>query len=221
MTAQEKAVAAVHAGDLEELRRLAAEDPSVAEARSEAGVSILLEACYRNRTDMVDALLAVRRTPFDIFEATALDRVERLTEILEGDPAAPGAWSPDGFTPLHLAAFFGRARATRLLLERGAEIGAVARNPMKVQPLHAAMVRGEREVVVALLVAGADPNARQQAGYTPLQAAAHRGATELAELLLSHGADPAAANDEGKTALDLARADGHPETAALLERHQK
>lgn len=221
MTAQEKAVAAVHAGDLEELRRLAAEDPSVAEARSEAGVSILLEACYRNRSDMVDALLAVRRIPLDLFEATALDRIERLTEILKGDSAALGAWSPDGFTPLHLAAFFGRARATRLLLERGADVGAVARNPMKVQPLHAAMVRGERDVVVALLVAGADPDARQQAGYTPLQAAAHRGATELAELLLSHGADPAAANDEGKTALDLARADGHPETAALLERHKR
>ncbi len=220
MTIQAQALAAVNEGDLDELRRLAAEDPTVAEARAETGVSILLEACYRKRGDMAEALLAVRRTPLDVFEAAALDRVERLEEILESEPDALGTWSADGFTPLHLAAFFGHSRSTRLLLTRGGEVDAVARNPMKVRPLHAAMVVGARDVIVALLVAGADPNARQQAGFTPLQAAAHRGATELAELLLSHGADPAAVNDAGKTALDIATADGHTETAALLERHQ-
>ena len=44
----------------------------------------------------------------------------------------------DGFTPLQLAAYFGAARAAALLLARGAEVGAVADNPMRIQALHAA-----------------------------------------------------------------------------------
>ena len=52
--------------------------------------------------------------------------------------------------------------------------------------------------------AGANPNVRQQGGYTPLHGAAHNGDAELVQLLLDHGADPAAPNDDGKTPRDLA-----------------
>jgi len=43
-----------------------------------------------------------------------------LTELLAEDPELVDAMSGDGFTPLHLAAFFGQADAVRLLLARGA-----------------------------------------------------------------------------------------------------
>jgi ankyrin repeat protein len=65
---------------------------------------------------------------------------------------------------------------------------------------------GDRESVRALLEAGADPNVRQQGGYTPLHTAAHNDDAELARLLLDHGADPAVKTDDGQTAADMAGA---------------
>ena len=71
-------------------------------------------------------------------------------------------------------------------------MGAVARNDMKVQPLHSAVAAGAREVVAALLLAGADVNARQEGGYTPLMGATQREDEEMARLLMDHGAEESA-----------------------------
>jgi ankyrin repeat protein len=74
-----------------------------------------------------------------------------------GDPAA---WSGDGFTALHLAAFFGEAGAARVLLSSGADVHALSRNPLAVPPLQSAVAAGERELAQLLLEAGARPDAR-------------------------------------------------------------
>ena len=45
-------------------------------------------------------------------------------------------------------------------------------------------------IVAALLVAGADPNARQEGGFTPLMAAEQQEEEgDMVRLLLDHGAD--------------------------------
>jgi len=60
---------------------------------------------------------------------------------------------------------------------------------LKVQPLHSAAAAGEREIAHLLLDAGADPNARQEGGFTPLTAAEQNGDTALAALLREYGAE--------------------------------
>ena len=42
----------------------------------------------------------------DVFEASATGNLERLTELLDGDPELVASRSPDSFTALHFAAFF-------------------------------------------------------------------------------------------------------------------
>ena len=118
-------------------------------------------------------------------------------------PGAAADWSPDGFTALHLAAFFGRETVAATLLEHGADVNAVARNPLRVQPLHSAAAAGHTPVARLLLEYGADPNARQEGGFVPLHAAAQAGNDELYELLLASGADQDAATDDGRTAADF------------------
>jgi ankyrin repeat protein len=85
-----------------------------------------------------------------------------------------------------------------------------------VQALHAAVASRNAEAVALLLDRGADPNARQQVGYTPLMGAANAGREDLVDLLLRHGADRTLVNDEGKTAADIARERGHAAVAARL-----
>jgi ankyrin repeat protein len=188
---------AIEAGNADQVRSILVEDPSLAGSRSETGVSALLWARYRNRPDLVDALLAADPV-LDVFDAAALGRLDRLVELVDGDPAQANAWSADGFTPVGLAAFFGQPEAVRFLIGRGADVHAVARNPMLVQPLHAATAARSADSVRLILEAGADPDARQQEGWTALMAARRHGDDEIIELLLAHGAhDPDAAGQPG------------------------
>jgi uncharacterized protein len=166
--------------------------------------SEILQALYTGRDDELTRLLALE-PDLDVFEAAAVGRTAHLHKLLDDDRELATAWSGDGFTALHLAAFFGQLAAARLLVDHGADVRAVSRNPMAVEPLHSAAAKGSVEVCNLLLENGADPNARQQGGWVPLHAAAANGNRELEDLLVSHGADPSIANESGQTADDLRR----------------
>jgi uncharacterized protein len=195
--------ALIEAGDADGVRGLLAEQPWLAAERDDEGVSPLLRARYRMDKGMVEAVRAhVDR--LNVFEAATFGDLDRLTELLGDDPALVEAMSGDGFTPLHLAAFFGQADAVRLLLSRGASADRNGTGWMTGTPLHAGASGSHAGVVRLLLDAGADPNNRQRHGYTPLHSAAANGDLESLELLLDAGADPAATNDEGETPLALA-----------------
>jgi len=155
-----------------------------------ADVSPILQARYEDREDDLAALLAAD-PELDVFEAAAVGRTDRLRELLDADPTLVAAWSPDGFTPLHLAAYFGHVDSVRFLLERDAAHDAVARNELAVQPLNSAaasQVAGARVAVARLLLdAGADPNAEIAGGFRPLDAALRNGDDELVALLRERG----------------------------------
>jgi uncharacterized protein len=181
-------------------------------------VSELMQALYRGDRKRAAELQAAQGE-LDVFEAAALGDVERLRGLLASDPSSIAAWSADGFTPLHFAAFFGHPEAAGLLVEHGADLEAPARNEefaFAARPLHSAAAARNREVSAILLAAGADANARQHGGFTPLLEAAQHGDSELAELLLAHGADPALTAEDGRSAADLAAEAGAPRLAERL-----
>jgi len=191
---------AIEAGNAAKVTSILAEEPHLAGSRSATGVSALLWARYRSLPDVVDAILAAEPV-LDVFDAAALGRLDRLAELVDEHPEQANAWSADGFTPVGLAAFFGHPDAVRFLIERQADVHAVARNPMLVQPLHAATAARSVESVRLLLEAGADPDAEQQEGWTALLAARRHGDEEIVALLLAHGArdtpaDPADPGEE-------------------------
>lgn len=93
-------------------------------------------------------------------------------------------------------------RVKRLLATDAALIHA--RDSDGSTPLHCAAWKGHQAVVVVLLNAGADVNARNNNGHwgtTPLHAAAHANQAAIAELLIKHGADVNAPDLNGQTPL--------------------
>src|SRR5687767_7296072 len=158
------------------------EQPELASAKDANGVSILLLARFHRNAEATAALIAAG-APVTPLEAAALGEVA----LLEG--ADLSVRSGDGFTPLHLAAFFAGAETVKTILATGFPADADAVNRFKVRPIHSAAAAGDNESVAALLEAGANPNVQQEGGYTPLHTAAHNNDRALVELLLRHGAN--------------------------------
>jgi ankyrin repeat protein len=150
-------------------------------------VSPLLQAKYRGDDAEAERLLAAN-PELDVFEASAFGWLDRLRELLVEDLDRAREYSPDGFTALHLAAFFGQPEAARTLLDAGADPHAVARNSMRVQPLHSAVAARNLEAAHLLLDAGADPNVSQQDEFTPLDGAIQNEDVAMEQLLRDHGA---------------------------------
>ncbi|MGH7582579.1 MAG: ankyrin repeat domain-containing protein, partial [Gemmatimonadales bacterium] len=124
--------------DLERVESLVTADPTLLNRHAATGETALLAALYHRSHDVV-AWLRPRRWNRTVFEAAAIDDVETMTTLLALLPDAADSYSLDGWTPLHLAAFFGAAGAARQLLTHGADPRRIARNDMANTPLHAAL----------------------------------------------------------------------------------
>jgi uncharacterized protein len=157
-------------------------------------VSAVLQAVYRGDRDEAERLAEGKE--LDVFEAAALGRTDRLRELLDEEPARANAFGDDGFHPLGLACFFGHVDAARLLLERGADVNALARNEqIQTAAIHAAAASGDAEsdettryeLVDLLLEHGADPNLEQGGGFRAIDAARQNGDERVEALLLEHG----------------------------------
>ena len=198
--------AAIEAGDVVRVRTLLADDPALARTRDAEGVTALLRARYRFDDDLVGAVRP-HAGELDVFEASAFGDVGRLRSLLADDPSLATAVAGDGFTALHLAAFFDGPDVAHALLEAGADVDAHGTGWMTGTALQSAASARNLPVAEVLVAAGADPDARQGQGWTPLHSAAHNGDAAMIAVLLAAGADVTLADDEGRTAADHARDD--------------
>lgn len=125
----------------------------------------------------------------------------------------------DGISPLVLAAHSGHAEMVAFLLGRRADVNAAEAG---YTALHAAVLRGDLDMINTLLAHGANPNARLTkgtraprdtnhwilssylAGATPFLLAAKYGEPAIMRLLVAHGADPLLPTNDGSTPLMMA-----------------
>ena len=210
---------AIHENSRDRVAQLVVADPAQARARNPAGVSALMQARYEFRLEIVD-LLRNAAGELDVFEAATLDHVPRLQALLANHPELAKEFSNDGFTPLHLAAFFAQPAALEELLRHAPDVNAVSRNAMKVAVINAAAASRNTEVVKLVLRAGADPDTQQEAGYTALHSAAINNNSDMVRALLDGGADPGVRTDAGQTAAEMAREKGHTEVSEMLRMAQ-
>lgn len=217
MEMHEDLFAAITAGDLDAVRALLTAHPDLVGARRSDGVSAVLAAVYQRRQPIA-RLLVERGALLDAFEASAVGEIARLEAALAGDPAGLNRLSADGWTPLHLAAFFGQLKAAEILLARGADLHVRSTNPTGNTALHAALAGGHALVAGVLIGAGADVNATSAGGWRPLHIAVANGQLDSVKALIAQGADVDAVNDAGQTPLALATQRGQKTVVEFLLR---
>jgi ankyrin repeat protein len=144
----------IDAGDAQGIRDLLTAEPQAAAGHDDAGLTVLMRAAYRGG-EIFEAVRAAK-PPLEPFDRLLVGESDSLP--------APDAWTPDGFTPLHIAAFAHNVEATRTLLEAGADPNAIATAPFaRVTPLGTCRFSGATDVAEVLLAYGADPTITEAA----------------------------------------------------------
>jgi ankyrin repeat protein len=205
---------AIKQGNKDEVERRVNLDPGLIHVK-ENGLSPILVAAYHHEPEIA-SYLADKTVAINIFEASATGKINNVIRLLARDPQLVNAYAEDGFQPLGLASYFGHVEAAEYLIKAGAPINSHSRNGLKAAPIQSAVAAGHERVVQMLLRLGADPNAREQGGYTPLHAATQNGSDDMIRILLYGGADLTLKGKDGKTPLDLAMESGDEKTIIIL-----
>jgi ankyrin repeat protein len=205
---------AIKQGNKDEVERRLTLDPVLIHAR-ENGLSPIMVAAYHHEPEIA-SFLADKTVGLTIFEAAATGKINNIIRLLARNPQLVSAYSEDGFQPLGLACYFGHLDSAEYLVKAGAPINSHSNNALKAAPIQSATAGGHRKVVKMLLENRANPNIREQGGYTPLHAAAQNGDEEMIRTLLFGGADMNLKSDNGKTPLDIAIEAGQDKATLLL-----
>jgi uncharacterized protein len=208
---------AVKKGDMTRINQLLKDNPALSNAREKNGVSAIFLALYRGNKPVALAV-ASKKPELDVFEASALGNLERLKNKVNHDPTSVKSYSPDGFTALALAAYLGEKESVEYLIEKGADLNALARNETGYTALTGAVSQNHNEITKILARNGAEVNHGYEGGFTPLMHAAYAGNVELVSFLLENGADARAKNGDGKTPLTFALEKNNNQIIELLRK---
>lgn len=158
--------------DVEGLRAFLSIEPSATGQRDPQGLSVLMRAFYRG-PEMV-ALVRAADPPLDEWDRILVGESKNLPNH--------DAWSPDGFMPLHIAAFAKNLAATRALLAAGADPNVIAKASFaRVTPLGTCAFVNAIDVAKELLKHGADPTIPN--GASPIDTARHNKNDALLAIL--------------------------------------
>jgi len=207
---------AIKKGNSARVTELLKQQPWLIKASYRNGITPVLLAVYAKHPEIAESLIATGIEP-NIFEAAATGRVERVRALLKQNPELIHAWSPDGWTALHLN--FNHLDVAKVLIDAGADLNLNSRNKLNATPLQGAAANNWIDLARLYLARGANVNCRSEEGGSPLHEAAGNGFVEFAGLLIEKGANVNQKDDNSKTPLTIAIEYKQEATAKLLREH--
>ncbi len=195
---------------------------AVIEGKNFAGVPPVVEAVEYADVPMLNRLLASNaslrfrsESGYNILHSAVLGGSAQCMEMLlsqEGHPKLSEA-TPDGVTPLILAAGLCEPELVQVMLKAGAAPNA--RTDTGHTALHAAADSGCLLAATFLLQAGAKPDATQADGQPPMALAAGKGDAAMVRLLLESGGGLDWTADNGGSILHFAAYGGNTDILQL------
>ncbi len=150
-----------------------------------------------------------------IHDAIARGRMETVKALLKENPDLVRALDRKRKTPLHSAVTYKQPDIIKLLVGKGADIGA--QDVTGMTPLHVAAMLGRLEEAQWLLEQGADPTVMDDYGDMPIHTAAVFGNGQIIGLLIRRGMSPDIQNGKGQTPVDIAREYRQERVVAYME----
>jgi ankyrin repeat protein len=206
-------------GQVDEVRKLLAEQPELVKAADDNGKTALHFAAEKGHRQVAEILLAAgadidapNASQYTPLHYAVFGGQSAMCELLIEKGANVEAQNKFGLTPLFVAAERGNLEAAKIFVANGADANAVS--PYFGTPLHRAVFMGHGEVFALLLDNGAAVTQQNSTG-TVLHTAAIRGRLDMARLLLERGADVNCANDQGIIPLYYALSVGHERSGDL------
>lgn len=208
---------AIRKGDAIRVKELLKQEPSLMKATYRSGITPILLAVYAKHPEVAEVLISTTGAEPNFFESAATGRIDRVREMIKKDPSLVHAFSPDGWTALHLN--FNKLEMAKLLIDAGSDLNLNSHNTLDATPLQGAAANNWIDLARLYLSRGANINCRSEGGGTPLHEAAGNGFVEFARLLIEKGADVNQKDDKGKTPLTIALESKQASTAKLLSEH--
>ncbi len=216
LSAEQEFFDAIKKGDSARVSELLKQQPGLIKTSNKRGITPVLYAVYAKHPEIAESFIATG-IDLNIFEAAATRRIDLVRQLLKKDPGLIHAWSPDGWTALHLN--FNNLEMARLLIDSGADLNLNSKNKLNATPLQGAAANNWIDLAKLYLSRGANVNCRSEEGGSPLHEAAGNGFLEFAKLLIENGADVNQKDDNGKTPLTIALEYKKDQLAMFLREH--
>jgi ankyrin repeat protein len=159
-------------------------------AGTKTGITPLYGAVSEGKVEMVGFLISKGAIVNEATDdgAVPLHAVTKknIAEILVAAGVPVNARNKYGFTPLHIAAYYGHVQVADYLLSKGAELES--RTDTGWTPLCEAVFCKKKVMVDFLISKGAHVNARTRCGSSPLEIAVNFRYNEIAQTLKKNGA---------------------------------
>ena len=196
---------AAEKGDLEAVKKLIEADPSLVQAKTDAGETALFPAAAGGHLEIVRFLLE-RGAPIDILNANrqnallyaAFEGHKEIVTLFLAKGANLSIKDRFGRTALHYAAREGRPEVVEILLKNGGDLSL--RDQHGMTPPDYAVLRNQTDIIFLLVKKGL-VNLKEQNGVNLLHIAAAQGNEKLVKYFLEKGAAPALKSWSGDTLL--------------------
>lgn len=199
----------------DKVRDLFREQPDLVTQKDRTGWGVLQWTLFLGWDDLMRWVIR-NGAQKDGFEATVMSPIHVAAAWSKGSSitfmheaeVALDVVGPQGWSPVHFAAYHGRQDCLEQLIARGCDAKRVDQSGRSA--LHLAAEQGQHDAVAYLLGKELDKDGQEtRGGRTPLHLAAAAGHGAVVRTLLMNGANEAIPDKQGKTPIDMAEQAGN------------